>query len=681
MSSVASRRLRDAAEREIELTRVRKNRQPSNRIADAVRKTVDDLEDHDESNRRAWKRGSLSFIEPIPESYREQHQQGFACCKFWYVRVLVMSFASSLPFFLVLNKLNVPPEQFQPCNDGGCNYMRLYPSFYFPAAGKNVLHVANGMMYPLEMSDTNFTICVTIPMHPHCVWNTSETWFKELRQHRYLKEAIENQSKYVEPFAAPLTKYAYFITDSIATVAFKVQVIATYPVTHQYEHVGYDKAPPASCPNMTDAIEMQQKCMEEKVKLNIRNNLMNCTSRSITQGALFGWALFKGVHDIMLSGGGEPFTCLMVGYLATAFQGLAVATIFLWSMGAAEVFAAQVIEGECYCLYQLPWLDSMLGLSSPFALLLIFCIKLQSLGKAALYGDYMYSVSYHMPFHLAKRSILWTRGSLLSPLVTGHQALRSERAWLNNFTHQRVEWLGRMQVFFLAFRALILAIVSVAGCPFLLRMLELFRMNFSEDAMTLGLTARFPSLRLGVRILFFNIPAMTAFGITVGLVLDVWRHTGSWNYFMQPISKLDKHHPGLAQASRVSIKVVISMILVVCGSATAENLCFFGRYEGKTRTVFAAEVWLSASFIFISGAQQLLMTKFFEMKDDFELLGKVATYKKRELGIDCENADDNDDIEHDFTYMQRMVTSPRRRHIPATDDGSSSDTSTSETQK
>mmetsp|Transcript_182808 Transcript_182808/g.579171 ORF Transcript_182808/g.579171 Transcript_182808/m.579171 type:complete len:176 (+) Transcript_182808:61-588(+) len=159
------------------------------------------------------------------------------------------------------------------------------------------------------------------------------------------------------------------------------------------------------------------------------------------------------------------------------------------------------------------------------------------------------------------------------------------------------------------------------------------------------------------------------------------RHRRSWNYFMRPILNLYKHHAGLAQASRVSIKVVTSVILVVCGSATVENFSVFGRYEGKTRTVFAAEVWLSASFLFISGAQQLLMTNFFEMKDDIELLGKVATYKKRELGIDCENADDNDDIEHDFTYMQRMVTSPRRRHIPATDDGSSSDTSTSETQK
>mmetsp|Transcript_182810 Transcript_182810/g.579174 ORF Transcript_182810/g.579174 Transcript_182810/m.579174 type:complete len:174 (+) Transcript_182810:61-582(+) len=156
------------------------------------------------------------------------------------------------------------------------------------------------------------------------------------------------------------------------------------------------------------------------------------------------------------------------------------------------------------------------------------------------------------------------------------------------------------------------------------------------------------------------------------------RHRRSWNYFMRPILNLYKHHAGLAQASRVSIKVVTSVILVVCGSATVENLCFFGRYEGKTHTVFAAEVWLSASFLFISGAQQLLMSNFFEMKDDIELLGKVATIKKRaELGCDSESADGNTDSEDDITYMQKI--SSLFRFVE--DDESSSDTSTSEMQK
>lgn len=55
--------------------------------------------------------------------------------------------------------------------------------------------------------------------------------------------------------------------------------------------------------------------------------------------------MFKVLHDWLLLGGAHEYTTLRIGCASVFFQLMAVSTAFLWSMGAVEVFVAELVPG------------------------------------------------------------------------------------------------------------------------------------------------------------------------------------------------------------------------------------------------------------------------------------------------------------------------------------------------
>lgn len=128
------------------------------------------------------------------------------------------------------------------------------------------------------------------------------------------------------------------------------------------------------------------------------------------------WSMCKILHDWLLLAGCHEYLTLRVGCASMFFQLMAVSTAFLWSMGAVEVFAAELTPEACACYYVLPELEAILAIGTPMLLFLNAVKKLETVHRAPLVGDYLYyqqrltrlQVSrrgrYELPFRLALKS-------------------------------------------------------------------------------------------------------------------------------------------------------------------------------------------------------------------------------------------------------------------------------------
>lgn len=122
----------------------------------------------------------------------------------------------------------------------------------------------------------------------------------------------------------------------------------------------------------------------------IINPLHKSWCRVLYIWCIAGWSIAKVLHDWLLLGGADEYTTLRIGCISIFFQLMAVSLAFFWSMGAVEVFVAEIVPGKCACYYVLPELEAILAIGTPFLLFLHAVKKLENVHRAPLVGDYLY---------------------------------------------------------------------------------------------------------------------------------------------------------------------------------------------------------------------------------------------------------------------------------------------------
>jgi len=174
-------------------------------------------------------------------------------------------------------------------------------------------------------------------------------------------------------------------------------------------------------------------------------------------------------------------------------------TLFLWAMGVCGVFVADVGNealGECSCYYSFPAIPALAALVTPLALCFNFIGKCEFLGMSFLFGDYLYSITYHFPHHLARQSMLWTWGTLTVPFIQGTEDQREdeEHAGEDDLGQKLMPWTEQLlqadpgswwKLFYLVrfvyvFRISMLCIISLAAAPFLVKLNNSFLQLTSE---------------------------------------------------------------------------------------------------------------------------------------------------------------------------------------------------------
>ncbi|CAK9069218.1 unnamed protein product [Durusdinium trenchii] len=157
------------------------------------------------------------------------------------------------------------------------------------------------------------------------------------------------------------------------------------------------------CPTYS-AEHMRHQCDSRWARDRIINPLDKSWCRVIYVWFITLWSVFKVLHDWLLLGGAHEYTTLRIGCASVFFQLMAVSTAFLWSMGAVEVFVAELVPGKCACYYVLPELEAILAIGTPFLLFVNAVKKLEMVHRAPLVGDYLYYQQYEVPFRLALKS-------------------------------------------------------------------------------------------------------------------------------------------------------------------------------------------------------------------------------------------------------------------------------------
>ena len=114
---------------------------------------------------------------------------------------------------------------------------------------------------------------------------------------------------------------------------------------------------------------------------------------------------------------------LKVGIASWAFQSAACISAFLWAAGACEVFVSTSTSGPA-CYYQLPHAAVLLTFIPACLLLYATHSKLISLMLSVFHGDYLYAVTYDVPFRIVHATApSHPTGSLLTVGLHGDDGL------------------------------------------------------------------------------------------------------------------------------------------------------------------------------------------------------------------------------------------------------------------
>jgi len=111
---------------------------------------------------------------------------------------------------------------------------------------------------------------------------------------------------------------------------------------------------------------------------------------------------------------------MRLGIASWIFQFTASLAAMVMSTGAMEVFLAKDESGHGGCYYELNLLEMLISIATPLLLVLTTAFKLGSLARAALYGDYLYAVSYDVPIRIVRATLPDDpAGSLLIAPISG----------------------------------------------------------------------------------------------------------------------------------------------------------------------------------------------------------------------------------------------------------------------
>jgi len=546
----------------------------------------------------------------------------------WHLRIVFLSLLSAAPFYLVLDKLDhIPSETFVACNDHPCNYIRLFGLDLIPTTGGEFRQVQNGLPVPIHMNDQDFTMYAVIQNSdtPQQVNASSSDWFAQHPEDVFLKHVLQREQHAASLWLGRWTRLAFGVTDFIFQAACRIMRFVTAPLCSTGGRSW--EAAPAFCPWMKTEEEMKDKCRSAEVKADISNHLTQGLTRQVLKLCLLLWALLKCAHDIMLEHRFDACQTLQVGCLSAVFQGCATASIFIWAMGAAEVFVAQVHDDKgsfdtCVCYYQLPPLDAFLGLVTPFALLATFVVKVQAIGKAALHGDYIYSMVYDVPYHLVRLS-QWRPGTLVCAKLVGHEQLPAEHQWGKQLSSENVRCLRRWQVFFHAFQKAILVFVAWSSSPFCVRVLETLHISFD----TSPYITESPLRAWVMKWIVFPAPSMLALAIGASLVCMHHEYAKVLEY--TPCTDGSTWPSMLCK----SVLVLADLVTIICSLAIYQNLFppthLLEEKLTEPPPLVQAAVWGSASFLFTTSGAWVAMAKIYPLDHDIFLLGRWEEAKSK----------------------------------------------------
>ncbi|CAL1140215.1 unnamed protein product [Cladocopium goreaui] len=217
----------------------------------------------------------------------------------------------------------------------------------------------------------------------------------------------------------------------------------------------------------------------------IINPLHNSWCRVLYVWCIAGWSIAKVLHDWLLLGGAHEYTTLRIGCISIFFQLMAVSLAFFWSMGAVEVFAAEIVPGQCACYYVLPELEAILAIGTPCLLFVNAVKKLENVHRAPLVGDYLYYQQYDLPFRLALKSGAVDSNTCL--IGTAHGYYHEE--WQDQLAINQLRCLHTVHqiLCYVLFLGVVSACVGVAIGPVTARAIELLLSSKQAGSGTLNL--------------------------------------------------------------------------------------------------------------------------------------------------------------------------------------------------
>jgi len=577
-----------------------------------------------------WRKSHLRSLKHKPEGYTEGN------LAVAWIKAVGTAAAACVLYYGALDQLSdVDLTTFVPCHgDHSCHYWQIFGRRDVPGSGAEFMQVRNGIYRPLALHET-FQI-YTVPYR-----DESEHGRRGL--YEAVRKQIEEEEESVHVFS-PVSRLSLQITKwPLVILTFPFSVGARLFDTFGGSEWGMENIAPAQCRDMSQEAMLKQ-CESDDTKRNIDNHMAGGASRLAVMFGLGFWSLTRAAHDVMLL---QPparrcreTTTLLVHGLALVFQGVAVAALFFWAMGAMGVFTAAVAGHEdCLCYYQLPTFQSHIALLTPFALLFLFAANVQMWGLAALYGDYVTSMTFTVPHYLARSSMLWTWQTLVSPVSSGTHGAFEEGEDTRREKFDKQDWssLFRMQKFLSALRLLVSAFVALAACPFIVRYKEVMQAMLRSNSI-LHSTGR----TLGMKVvLLLPSAVMWIFGAEIVLSLkSVCFPLGGKMTFADnlttflpdqimdkvSVKRLKRQGDGMVEAMLAwAVFLAGSLITGVFAFAVGQGLCpdssfLLQSVVPRTPNLAQAELWGACGFVLVCVVVQRLLAMIFMVYDELMLL-------------------------------------------------------------
>lgn len=574
------------------------------------------------------------------------------------LKAIGLAVAAVAPYVTVLDTLgSVKGDVFIPCNNFTCHYIQLFRADIMPGTGVGMLSVQNGVSDAVSFSykpgdPSKFFTAFTCPRIGQKS-NKTRTFQERLsggpcprigvkEYHSFLGSLSETRHL-VENENERAAQASFFVRVAFIITKFPMWLY-TLPLTIISKHSdlwGMEHIPTGQCPHRSPE-EMREICNTPDVKRKIHNHMKAYSPTKILLVAgLAGCALFSAMHDIALLRGWSEMVSLPLGAVAAAMQGAAVVGVFLWSMGATEVFVSKIMskhnEVECVCFYQLPELTQLVALSTPFALLMAFYARVQLCGMAALFGDHLYFLRFDVPYYLAKQSFLWTWGVLMTPKAAG--TIKAEKRWADGENLDSNYWyLCAIQQALMHFRNAVMLCVGLAAGPFMVSSKELlYSMLLPDHDLT-------PLMRSLILYVALPLPAIIAGLMGVFAVYEVanmcvWHDVGEdfpyelnallpsciFNTSMETsMRKWDKFNIAGKLCFALCAPAVVLLTAATVYGLMPDLTLILGWHEAHHASLVQAELWGACGFMFMVLHVQRLFSGFvFSTWDDVESLIKL----------------------------------------------------------
>jgi hypothetical protein len=591
-------------------------------------------------------------------------------------KAFVMALTTIVPYFTIFDSLSVvEPETWIPCSNHTCHYIRIFNSENLPGTGSNVMAVENGIERPVALNYFHFDVySCGLNKDP----NNTRTTVEKLKfwtpngstcpnpchecahqghDNSMTAEVIKDEQNAAKTWTKAL-KLSFWMTKSVFWAAsVPLNWLAKPNAKWGMEHV-----PSGRCPGFS-ADHMRNVCDKIETKREVVNHLKTWgPSKYIVYAGLVGYALLQAIHDLILMAfpAKERLT-LPLGAAATGCIGMSCAAVFMWAMGATEVFVAPVpgfSTTECMCYYQLPELTALLGLATPFALYAVFRAQVQMRGLACLYGDYLSWITFIIPHYLARQSFLWTWGTLVTPKAAGTLTTAEAK-------RPRVKsWglLRNIQYTLYTGSNILGVVVAFSASSFMISFKEVCVSMYKKKTYS-------PFVRNAIKYVLLPLPTIAIYGIAGYAFMELYYSTigldpcermigqfkvllpGCISYFIP--DNLLRGNKGTPDWKTRYFCFAVGAILLggftaAAGQGLSPNLSFLLDFKGETdlewTSLAQAELWSASGFIFFLIHVPRVLTIAFSTWDDLESL--------KRLQENSEKKSPNSNVENQNMYMR-----------------------------